>query len=295
MAKTLFLTVLALIAFAANSVLCRLALDGGAIDAAGFTVIRLVAGAVVLLVFWVSGKRRGMTGRGGWMASLMLFVYALAFSYAYITLETGTGALILFGAVQISMIVLSFMSGDRLRTVEWAGLLIAFSGLVYLVLPGVSAPSPAGFVLMSVSGVAWGVYTLIGRNSASPVMDTACNFLRTIPLAVLLAIVTLRFSHYSLPGILLAVLSGGLASGVGYTLWYMALNGLSAARAAVVQLLVPVIAAAGGVVFVSETVTLRLMLSAALVLGGVMLVALGHYSLSWSRSSRTNGGFKETE
>ncbi len=187
---TLF-TVLALIAFAANSVLNRLALDNGAIDAAGFTMVRLLSGAIVLLAI-ISFKSKSIeTGhKGSWAASLMLFLYAICFSYAYLTLETGTGALILFGSVQITMILLTLIAGTRLHFSEWIGIFIAFSGFVYLVLPGVSAPSLEGFILMTISGVAWGVYTLLGRGSKNPLTDTAYNFIRTMPLVILLAAFT---------------------------------------------------------------------------------------------------------
>ncbi|MDH5648984.1 MAG: DMT family transporter [Gammaproteobacteria bacterium] len=276
--KTLILTVLALVAFAANSVLCRLALGDKTIDASSFTVIRLLSGALVLLVIVKSkSNKKGMTARGSWSAGFMLFLYAIAFSYAYITLDTGTGALILFGSVQITMILLSVISGNRLHLTEWLGIAIAFSGFVYLVLPGVSTPPLTGFVLMTTAGIAWGIYTLKGRTSNAPLMDTTFNFLRTVPLVMIVAVITLGHAHYSVEGILLAVLSGAIASGIGYTIWYAALAGLTATQATVVQLSVPVIAALGGVVFVSEVITPRLALSGAMILGGISLVILGRY------------------
>jgi drug/metabolite transporter (DMT)-like permease len=272
------LTGLALIAFAANSVLCRLALGENAIDASSFTVIRLLSGAIVLLaIIKFSSTNTESATKGSYSASLMLFIYAIAFSYAYITLETGTGALILFGSVQITMILLSLISGNRLHISEWLGVIISFAGFVYLILPGVTTPSVTGFLLMTVAGIAWGIYTLKGRGSTNPLMDTAYNFLRTVPLVIILAIVTINHSHYSTSGILLAVISGGIASGIGYAIWYSALGGLSATQAAVVQLSVPVIAASGGVIFVSEPITLRLIISAALILGGILLVVIGRY------------------
>jgi len=281
--KTTLLTGLALIAFAANSVLCRLALGSGVIDAASFTVIRLLSGAIVLLLVISAGRSRKdskATTKGSWVASFMLFLYAATFSYAYIPLDTGTGALVLFGAVQITMILLSIISGVRLHVIEWVGMVVAFTGLVYLVLPGLTTPSLSGFLLMAVAGVAWGIYTLKGRGSKNPLMDTACNFLRTIPFAFLLAIVTMRGAHYSFDGIILALLSGGLTSGLGYTIWYVALGGLSSTQAAVLQLSVPVIAALGGVVFVSESITLRLAVSTVIVLGGILMVVVGRYYFS---------------
>lgn len=269
---------LALIAFAANSVLCRLALGNEAIDASSFTVIRLLSGSIVLLVIMVATRNISeVPTKGSWAASFMLFLYAITFSYAYISLDTGTGALILFGSVQITMILLSFISGTRLHFTEWAGVTIAFTGFVYLLLPGVTTPSITGFLLMTVAGIAWGIYTLKGRGSKSPLMDTAYNFLRTTPLVILLAITTINNVNYSSEGILLALLSGGITSGIGYTIWYIALGGLSSTQAAVLQLSVPVIAAFGGVLFVSEAITFRLTVSATMVLGGILVVVLGRY------------------
>ena len=276
--KTSVFTALALIAFAANSVLCRLALGEETIDAASFTVIRLLSGALVLLaILAFSNDKEASASRGSWSASLMLFVYAVAFSFAYISLDTGTGALILFGSVQITMILLSLVSGNRLHLSEWVGVIIAFTGFVYLVLPEVTSPSVMGFLLMIAAGIAWGMYTLKGRGSAHPLKDTAYNFLRTIPLVIILLVITIQDAHYSAAGVLLAVLSGGIASGIGYTIWYIALGGLSTTQAAVVQLSVPVIAAFGGVLFVSEAITARLTLSASMVLGGILLVVLGRF------------------
>ncbi len=269
---------LALVAFAANSVLCRLALGEKTIDAANFTTIRLLSGAIVLLVILrLSGKKNNASAKGSWLAAIMLFLYAAPFSFAYITLDTGTGALILFGAVQITMILLSLFSGNKLHLSEWIGVIIAFIGFVYLVLPGVSTPSVTGFSLMTIAGIAWGVYTLKGRGSLNPLADTAYNFVRTIPLVVILAVIAYETAHISLKGVLLAILSGGIASGIGYTIWYTALGGLSATQAAVVQLAVPVIAALGGVIFVSEEISLRLTISALLILGGILMVVFGKY------------------
>ena len=207
----------------------------------------------------------------------MLFIYAVTFSFAYVTLDTATGALILFGSVQTTMILLSLLSGNRLHISEWVGVVLAFIGFVYLILPSVVTPSVIGFILMSISGAAWGVYTLKGRSSKNPLIDTTFNFLRTIPLIIILAIFTIRTINLSPEGILLAALSGGIASGIGYTLWYAALGGLSATQAAVLQLLVPIIAAIGGVIFVSEIITLRLTISAIMILGGISIVVLGRY------------------
>jgi len=207
----------------------------------------------------------------------MLFLYATTFSYAYISLDTGTGALILFGSVQITMILFSLISGTRLHITEWVGLVISFIGFIYLILPGVTTPSIIGFMLMTAAGISWGIYTLKGRGSKNPLMDTAYNFLRTTPFVALLAIYTINNISYSSTGIALALLSGGVTSGIGYTIWYIALGGLSSTQAAVVQLSVPVIAALGGIIFVSETITFRLTISAAMVLGGILVVVLGKY------------------
>jgi drug/metabolite transporter (DMT)-like permease len=282
--NTLLLTSLALVAFAANSILCRLALGTQAIDATSFTIVRLLSGSLVLMIIlWFTGRGDNRTSKGSWPAGLALFLYAAAFSYAYISLDTGTGALILFGAVQITMIAQSIRAGNRLNTWEWMGVGTAFAGFLFLVLPGVSAPDPSGFLLMSLAGVAWGVYTLMGKGSKDPLADTSYNFLRTTPMLLILVLMALASpAEYSNTGILLAVLSGAIASGLGYTVWYTALRGLSATQAAVVQLSVPVIAAVGGVAFLEETITLRLLESAVLILGGILLVVLGRHRVSTS-------------
>ncbi|MFC1877021.1 DMT family transporter [Thermodesulfobacteriota bacterium] len=273
--KPLIFTTLALIAFAANSVLCRLALGEKAIDAAGFTSVRLLSGALVLLCILIfSGDKNGSSTKGSWSAAFMLFLYAVTFSFAYLTLNTGTGALILFGSVQITMILRSLFSGNRLLSIEWMGMIVAFSGIVYLVLPGVTAPSFTGFSLMASAGIAWGLYTLKGKASANPFSDTTYNFLRSVPFVIVLGLLFFRNAHISREGIILAAISGGITSGIGYTLWYIALRGLSATQAAVVQLSVPVIAGFGGVVFISEQISLRLTLSALLTLGGILMVIL---------------------
>lgn len=279
--KLFILVGFALIAFAANSVLSRLALETNAIDASSFTIIRLLSGAIVLLVILKFFQKHSATEtKGSWISSCMLFIYAISFSYAYLSLDTGTGALILFGAVQITMILVSIYTGSRLFRTEWLGLFIAFIGFVYLVLPDVSAPSVSGFLFMTIAGVAWGVYTLKGRDSKNPLSDTTYNFLRTIPLALLLVLIFFDNTNYSASGVIFAMLSGCIASGIGYTVWYMALSKLTSSQAAVLQLLVPILAALGGVVFVSEPITFRLIISGALVLGGVLVVILGKTYIS---------------
>lgn len=280
--KTVTLTTLALIAFAANSILCRLALGTGAIDAAGFTAIRLVSGAFVLLLILLFSRggnkpteNTAGSGRGSLFATVMLFIYASTFSFAYITMDTGTGALILFGAVQLTMITASLIRGHRLSLPEWFGVALAFAGFVYLVLPGLSTPSLFGFVLMAFSGVAWGLYTLLGKGSADPLGDTAYNFIRTIPLVLVMLLVFMSHLDLSVQGVLLAVLSGAIASGVGYTIWYSVLKYLTATQAGVLQLSVPVIATIGGVIWMQEAVTLTLFISGSMILGGIFLVILG--------------------
>ncbi|MEH6473094.1 MAG: DMT family transporter [Halopseudomonas sp.] len=289
--QTLLLTGLALIAFAANSVLCRLALSseqGAAdIDAASFTLIRLCSGALTLmLLLQLRQQRRNQTRatpqqsktqHGSWRAALYLFGYAVAFSYAYNSLDTGTGALILFGAVQLTIITLTLIAGTRPHSSEWLGLGLAFAGFVYLVLPNLSTPSLLGFVLMTLAGIAWGGYTLKGKGSRDPLADTAFNFSRTLPLALVLLLVSLLQGQLTATGVILAIASGALASGIGYSIWYRALAGLSATQAAVVQLLVPIIAAAGGVVFVDEPLSMRLLIASLMILGGIGLTVLGRF------------------
>lgn len=274
--KIITCTIFALLAFAGNSVLCRLALGENTIDAASFTIIRLLSGIIVLIfAVKITKTTSDANSKGSWLSASMLFIYTVAFSFGYISLDTGTGALILFGAVQITMIIVSVISGNRLHYSEWLGLFIAFSGFVYLITPSLTTPSLTGFILMTVSGIAWGGYTLVGRDSKKPLSDTAYNFLRTSPFVLALIIFTFKDSNLSAEGVLFAVLSGAIASGVGYSVWYIALGGLSVTQAAVVQLFVPIIAAIGGVIFTNEPITLRLVESSALVLGGILTLILG--------------------
>lgn len=271
--KPALFSVLALLAFAANSVICRLALGRHLIDAASFTSVRLLAGAVVLLLLRrLLAPRESLRPAGNWPAAAMLFAYAAAFSFAYVTLPTATGALLLFGAVQLTMILSTLAKGHRMHALEWTGLAFAFSGFVYLVLPGLAAPTFAGFALMTTAGIAWGFYTLFGRGSQNPLADTAGNFIRTLPMLGLLLPFAWLGGHTSANGILLATLSGAVTSGIGYTIWYLALRNLTATQAATMQLAVPVLAAFGGVVLLGESITLRMSIAAALVLGGIALV-----------------------
>lgn len=270
--RTTVFTTLALIAFAANSLLCRLALRDAAIDPASFSTVRLIAGASMLwLIAVLSGRRRPVRSRSGWTSALMLFLYAVAFSYAYISLSVGTGALILFGAVQGTMILAGIRAGEHPHPVQWGGLAAALAGLVYLVSPGLTAPSPAGSALMAAAGIAWGVYSLRGRGAGDPVAKTADNFVRSIPFTLVLSLLLIRDVHITPTGFLLALVSGGATSGVGYILWYGALQGLTRTGAASVQMAVPVIAAFAAALFLGEEVTFRLVAASAAILGGIAL------------------------
>lgn len=271
MMRTAALTAVAMLAFAANSVLCRLALQETAIDPASFTIVRLVSGAVVLaLLVAYRGKTRARSG--SWSAAIALFVYAAAFSYAYVSLTTGTGALLLFAAVQATMIGTGLARGERLTPPQVGGLVLALGGLVYLLLPGLAAPPLGGALLMIAAGVAWGAYSLLGRGSADPLAATAGNFLRTVPFAIGLGVLAIGAPEVDGAGLLYAFLSGALASGAGYAVWYAALRGLRATSAATVQLSVPVIAAFGGTALLGEAVSLHLVLASMAILGGVAIV-----------------------
>lgn len=272
--QVLALTILAMIAFAGNSLLCRLALRDTAIDPASFTSVRLVSGALALwLIVWV--RDRKPAAAGNWPSALALFAYAAAFSYAYVSLPAGTGALLLFGAVQATMIGWGLWIGERLRNWQVIGLICALAGLVGLLLPGLSAPPLVGSVLMLSAGVAWGIYSLRGKGAGDPTAVTGGNFMRASAFAIGLSAVMLTRASVDHAGIGYAIASGALTSGVGYAIWYTALRGLDATRAATVQLSVPVIAALGGVAFLDEPVTLRLAIASAAVLGGIALVILG--------------------
>ena len=270
------LTALAMLAFAANSLLCRLALRDGHIDAASFTVLRLLGGALALglLVRWRAGFAAARTA-GSWPSALALFGYAAGFSWAYLQLSAASGALLLFGAVQASMILWALWRGERLSTGQWGGLLLAVAGLVLLLLPGASAPAVLPALVMLLAGVAWGVYSLRGRGSGDATAGSAGNFLRSLPLALLLELAAWPAAHADGLGLLLALLSGALASGLGYALWYAVLPALRASQAASVQLSVPLLTALLGVLLLGEVFSIRLLLAAALLLGGVAWVLLG--------------------
>ncbi|HEX8076572.1 MAG TPA: DMT family transporter [Chthoniobacterales bacterium] len=270
-AKVFVLTALAMIAFAGNSLLCRLALRNTAIDAATFTFVRILSGAVCLSII-VQARSVGMRKGGNWLSALALFGYAALFSLAYLRLTAGTGALLLFAAVQATMIFWGFRKGEKLRYLQIAGVLLAGAGLVALVLPGLSAPPLGAALLMIGAGIAWGVYSLRGKAGTDPLRATAGNFLRALPMAALLGLAMWRWIKFDGAGIAYAVISGAIASGLGYAIWYTALPALKATAAATVQLSVPVLTAAGGILFLAESFTLRFALASAAVLGGIFLV-----------------------
>lgn len=262
-----------MIAFAGNSLFCRFALKHTSIDAASFTTIRLLSGAVTL---WVAVRLNvgTLTGKGNWSSASVLFVYAACFSFAYVNLPTAVGALLLFGAVQATMIGYGIWAGERLLRLQLMGLMLAFGGLVVLLLPGLSAPPLYDSLLMVGAGIAWGVYSLRGQGAGDPTMVTAGNFLRAVPIAGALSVLMWRGTSVDHAGFWYAVLSGALASAIGYAIWYTTLPALSATNAATVQLSVPVIAALGGIVFLDEAISLRLAFSCVAILGGIALVIL---------------------
>ena len=267
--RTLLLTALAMLAFAGNSLLCRLALHDQQMDAASFTLIRLASGALVLLLCLRLNRRQPV--QGNWRSALLLFVYAAAFSFAYLELGTGTGALLLFGSVQISMLLAGWRRGERPDRWQGTGLLLALAGLLLLLLPSAGAPTLSGALLMALAGLAWAVYSLRGRGNEAPLAATAGNFLRALVPALLLALVSAPDLHWTPGSLVWASLSGGLASGIGYAVWYQALPGLRAFQAASVQLSVPLLATLGGSWLLAEPLTLRLLLASAAVLGGIAL------------------------
>jgi drug/metabolite transporter (DMT)-like permease len=253
-----------------------MALGAETIDAISFTSIRLLSGAVTLLFIVLASKRKErLRAAGSWLSAAMLFLYALPFSLAYVSLDAGAGALILFAAVQITMVGAALLSGDRPHRLEWIGLLLALLGLVYLLLPGLAAPPLGAAAMMVLAGVCWGVYSLRGRKAGSALTDTASNFLRCVPATLAVSIWFADGISLSSKGVVIAIISGAIASGLGYVVWYAALRELTATRAATVQLSVPVIAALGGVLFLAEGLTMRLILSSALILGGIGLAILG--------------------
>jgi drug/metabolite transporter (DMT)-like permease len=252
--------------------LCRLALAQGLIDAASFASVRVIAGAVMLGLIVLFRKGTNKRLKTSWRTVTMLFAYMVFFSFAYLSLSAATGALLLFGSVQLTMFAVALREGERFPLLSWGGFTLAIFGLVYLVLPGVTAPNPLGAILMTGAGIAWGFYSLLGRKVADPLQATAGNFIYSVPLVLIVSLFFLPQFSSSFLGLALAIASGALTSGCGYVVWYAALRGLTATRAATIQLSVPVIAAFGGILWLSEPVTLRLLLASAATLGGVAIV-----------------------
>ncbi len=282
-ARLCTLILLAMIAFAGNSLLCRIALKSSSIDAASFTTLRLLSGAVSLwlMTTLLSGSRP--EGRGNWLSAGALFGYASGFSFAYVTLPAATGALLLFCAVQTTMISHGICQGERLSRVQLGGLMMAFAGVVGLLLPGLTTPPLLGALVMLGAGVSWGVYSLRGRGAGDPVRVTAGNFSRAVPLALVISFVTFNGASLDRVGLWCAVFSGAVASGAGYVLWYSVVPALKATTAATVQLMVPLLTALGGSVFLGETVTVRLVIASVAILGGIALVFLGRHPVESTR------------
>ncbi|MEM7772270.1 MAG: DMT family transporter [Cyanobacteria bacterium P01_A01_bin.37] len=265
-----------LIAFAANSLLTRMALGAESIDAASFITLRLASGACMLwAIALFSNSKPTKQFQGKWTAALMLFIYAVAFSFAYLQLTAGTGSLILFGTVQITMIATAVKQGETPQRLEWIGVGLAIVGLGYLVAPGLEAPPIVAAGLMVIAGVAWGFYSILGRGTKVPIAYTTINFTRAVPFALGVSLVSMSDIQISKAGIILALLSGAIASGVGYAIWYAALKGLTGTQAATVQLAVPILAALGGIFFLQEVLTLRLVIASVMILGGIGVTVLG--------------------
>jgi len=283
--KATLFTIIALVAFAANSLLCRLALAQGYIDAWNFTVIRLLSGAVCLAIIMLLYTRQlnkkaqlsspVINDTGSWRSSASLLIYALCFSVAYIELDTGMGALILFSAVQFTMISWGIYKQERLSAVQWLAFIVAFAAFVYLMLPSQTAPPLMAALLMSISGVAWGIYSIRGKACVSPLRATTYNFIRSLLVLPILIVVGMsQLKNIRMEGVLLAIGSGAIASGVGYSIWYVAMPLLKSTHAAIVQLCVPVLAAIAGAVFLSETLTLQFMLSSSIILLAILVFTL---------------------
>lgn len=262
----------AMVAFASNSLLNRLALGQETIDAVSYTTIRLTSGAVTLFVIAFLQREAGKGFlHGSWLSAGFLFLYAIVYSFAYLSLTTGSGALILFGSVQMTMLIVALRSGERPHILEWIGLFLALGGLVYLVFPGLTAPSQLGSALMIMAGISWGFYSIRGRGTQNPLASTAGNFIYSVPMILAVLLISFRNVFITAEGVIYAILSGALTSGCGYVIWYAALRGLTTTRAATVQLSVPVIAAWSGVVFLAEQVSTRLLIAGVLILGGIAL------------------------
>lgn len=312
--KAALYTIIALIAFAANSLLCRMALADGAIDAWNFTAIRLLSGAACLGLIMLlqahflkrtrlkqsSLKQTALqqTGsvdknvpkeKGDWLSAISLVIYAICFSVAYQVLDTGTGALILFSAVQLTMIGWGIYNKERLNGVQWLALLIALIGFIYLMLPSAAMPSLSGALIMVISGIAWGIYSIRGKTCVSPLRTTGFNFLRSLVVVPILALIGMSYlSTISMTGVILAVASGAIASGIGYSIWYVAMPLLKTTQSAVIQLCVPVLAAIMGVVFLSEQLTLEFIIASSVILSAVLVFVLN------KKPSRNKGLIAET-
>jgi drug/metabolite transporter (DMT)-like permease len=270
--RAILLTSVTMVAFAGNSLLCRLALRDASIDPASFTSIRLLSGALTLLfIVMLTRRRHALRQNGGWMSSVVLVFYAITFSYAYVSLSAGAGALILFGCVQGTMIAVGLWRGDRPGGLEWLGWLLAFGGMTWLVLPGSEAPPAGGALLMAAAGVGWGLYSLRGQSESDPVASNATNFLLSIVFIAVLTGLTWSTAELTTRGIVIAIVAGSITTGIGYVIWYAALDYLTAMQAALVQLSVPAIATAGGVLMLSEPLSLRMIASSTLVLGGICI------------------------
>lgn len=280
--KATVYTILALIAFAANSLLCRMALVEGHIDAWNFTIIRLLGGALclafIMLVHALKSSANNsdvVQDKGSWLSSISLVIYALCFSLAYVELDTGTGALILFSAVQLTMIGWGIYKKERLSALQWLAFIVAIAGFIYLMLPSAAIPSLFGAIIMAISGVAWGIYSIRGQSCISPLRATGFNFIRSLIAIPILLILGLNDTNdITFTGIVLASISGAITSGIGYSIWYMAMPLLKSTQAAVVQFCVPVLAAIAGVVFLSEPLTLRFIIASAIILGAVLVFIL---------------------
>lgn len=271
--RIFLLTTITMIAFGANSIFGRVALEGDAIDPSSYSFIRLLSGAIMLaiLVGVSSGVSKKNLNHGNIISALCLFAYAAAFSFSYVNIETGVGALILFACVQAVMIGWALYKGDRPSLFEWIGIVIAFGAFIWLVSPGLEAPDPIAATLMAISGIAWGAYSLRGKSSSDPLKATAGNFLLSVPMGLVLLFITISSSQVTVYGVILAIASGAITSGMGYALWYKVLPQLTSTRASIVQLTVPVVAGIGGLIFLSEPLTFRFVLASALILGGVAI------------------------
>ncbi|MGD9665490.1 MAG: DMT family transporter [Novosphingobium sp.] len=270
--RSTVLTCAAMLAFAANSILCRMALERPLIDAVSFTSIRIIAGAICLVALMLLRNRKWQPSRPHWPSVICLFGYMAFFSLAYRSLSAGSGALLLFGSVQLTMLIVAISRGERLSRFAWLGLALAIGGMAYLMLPRAAAPAPYYSALMIISGMCWGLYSLLGKRADYPTSATASNFLYAVPLAILFSLAGLPHISISAEGVWLAVMSGALTSGLGYALWYQALRDIKATTAAVVQLSVPAITAIGGIIFLSETLSVHVALAITVTIGGIALV-----------------------